>query len=67
MISDKLKNIFQEIFYALTVSLTFLVFLELIFPRIVLSYINLSYLLLAWLIFGIILLVMPGKIKSAVD
>lgn len=56
MVNDRLKIIFEESFYALSVSWALLAVLELVFPRLVLAYINLNYLLLAALAVAIILL-----------
>lgn len=64
MLNSKLKIIFEESFYALTVSLGVFNILELIKPRIVLAYFNLNWLLLGWVIIGIILLVFSKENKE---
>lgn len=51
----------QEIFYFLSILLVVFIVLEIIWSNIILAYFNLNWLLVLWLIFGVILLIKPGK------
>lgn len=52
----QIKEIMQEVFYALGLALAVFVVMELVWPRIVLAYINFSVLVALFLISGIIVI-----------
>jgi hypothetical protein len=56
-------NIIRELFYILTVALSILVGLELVWPNLILVYFNINWLLLAWIFVGIIH-ISKGKIED---
>jgi len=51
-----IKNLLNELFYALSGALLIFSLLEIVWPGLVLAYLNLNYLLLFWLAIGIIML-----------
>jgi len=55
--SSLIKPFLQELFYAITIALVALTFLELIWPGVVLAYININLVLIIWLFNASVLLI----------